>query len=81
MHYSKINQKSKLKKAYKMSSGTTKSETSQEPSSALHLEGLAGYFRHRYSVKLFKNKTDSKVIEPNQCFLKKSYAVLIELNA
>ena len=39
IHYSKINQKRKLEKAYKTSSGTTKNETLQEPSSALHLEG------------------------------------------
>ena len=40
--YSKINQKTGLKKACKISSGTTKNETSQAPSSALHLEGGLG---------------------------------------
>ena len=55
IHYSKINQKRKLEKAYKTSSGTIKNETPQEPSSTLHLEVWARYFRHRYSIKLFKN--------------------------
>ena len=42
IHFSKINQKRKLKNAYQISSGTTKNETSQAPSSALHLEGGLG---------------------------------------
>ena len=53
--YSRINQKRKQKKAYAISSGTTKNETSQTPSWDLHLEGWVRYFRHRYSMKLFKN--------------------------
>ena len=40
--YSKLNQKRGLKKAYKISSGTTKIETPHAPSSALHLEGGLG---------------------------------------
>ena len=42
IHYSRINPKRKLKKAYKISSGTTKNETCQAPKSALHLEGELG---------------------------------------
>ena len=45
IHFSKINQKRKLKNAsikFQISSGTTKNETSQAPSSALHLEGGLG---------------------------------------
>ena len=34
----------------------------------------------RYSTKLFKSQMNSKITEPNQCFLERSYAVLIELN-
>ena len=52
IQYSKINQKKKLKKAHKISSGTTKNKTCQESSSALHLKVWARYFRNRYSIKL-----------------------------
>ena len=50
------------------------------PSSTLHLEGWARYFRHRHSAKLTKNKMDSKVIKSHQCSSERSHAVLIELN-
>ena len=50
------NIKEKTKKEHTNSSVTTKKkETSQAPSSGLHLEGWARYFRHRCSVKLFQN--------------------------
>ena len=80
LHYSRIDQKGNWKKIYTTSSGTTKIETSQTPSSVLHLEGWVRYFRLRYSMKLLKNYMDSEVIKPHQCFLERFYAVLMELN-
>ena len=47
-----------------------KNETSQVPSSALHLEGLAGNFRHRYSVKLFTSKWIQKLLNSTNIFWK-----------
>ena len=65
-----------------ISSRTRKSTTSQTPSSALHLDDWTRrYFRHRDTIKLSKNKMDSKVIKPHQCSVEKCYAVSVELNS
>ena len=55
IHYSKINQKGNWKKHTQFPLELQKNEASQASSSALHLEGWARYFRHRYSIKFFKN--------------------------
>ena len=55
IHCSKINQQRKLKKAYKISSGTAKNDTLQAPSLAFHLKRWARYFQHRHAIKLFEN--------------------------
>ena len=55
--------------------------TSQIPSSNLHLDDWTRYFRHRDTIKLSKNKMDSKVIKSHQCSLEKFHAVSIELNS
>ena len=70
-----------LKKEYIASYGTGKNTTSQTPSAALDLEGWTRYFRHRHIIKLYKNKTDSKVIKCHQCSMERSHAVLIEINS
>ena len=36
---------------------------------------------HRHSIKLSKNKIDSKVIKSHQCILERFHAVLTELNS
>ena len=41
-------------------------------------ETLLGCFRHRHSIKLFKNKIDSNIIKSHQFSLEISHAVLIE---
>ena len=72
--------KSKSKK-HKTSSGTEKKNmTSQSPSSTLYLKDSTRYFRHRYSIKLSKNKMDLKVIKYHQCSAERSHTVLIELD-
>ena len=53
----------------------------QATSRTFHLEGLTGYFNHKRSIKLFKNKMDTNVIKSHQCSLKRFHAVLIELNS
>ena len=53
VHYSKINQKRNWKQYIKFILELQKNETSQTTNSALHLEGWARYFRHRYSIKLY----------------------------
>ena len=58
-----------------------KNTTSQTPSSTIHLDEVIRHFRHRDTTKLSKNKMDSKVIMPHQCFLEKPYAVSIEFNS
>ena len=68
----------KLKKEYTVSSETEKIATSQTRSSTLHLEGWTRYFRHIHTIKLYKNKIDSKVIKYHQSSLERSIAVLIE---
>ena len=73
--------KRKLKKEYTISSGTKKNMTPQAHSATLHLEEWIRYLRHRHSIKLSKNKIDSKFIKYNQCSLEKSHAKLIELNS
>ena len=55
--------------------------TSQTPRSALHLDKWTRCFRHRDTIKLSKNKMDSKVIKSHQCSLEKSQAVSIEINS
>ena len=40
-----------------------KNKTSQAPSPTLYLDGWTRYFRHRHSIKLSKNKMNSKVIK------------------
>ena len=42
---------------------TGKNTTSQILSSTLHLDDWTKYFRHRDTIKLYKNKMDSKVIK------------------
>ena len=58
-----------------------KNTNSQIPSSNLHFDGWTRYFRQRNTIKLSKNKMDSKVIKSHQCSLEKSHGVLIELNS
>ena len=50
--------KRKLKKEYSISSGIGINTTSQTPSPTLHLERWTRYFRHRRTVKLYKNKIE-----------------------
>ena len=64
-----------------ISSGTGKNTTSQTPSSTLHLDDWSGYFRHRNTIILSKNKMESKVIKSHQCSLEKCHAVLTEPNS
>ena len=66
----------KLKKEYTISSETGKNTTFKTPSSNLHLVGRTRYFRHRHTIKLYKNKVDSTVIKYHQCYLEKSHGVL-----
>ena len=51
-------------------------------SSNLYLEGQTMYFTvlDRHTIKLYKNKTDSKFIKSHQCSLERSHAVFIEIN-
>ena len=58
-----------------------KNATSQTPSSTLHMDEWTRYFRHKDTIKLSKNKMDSKVIKSHQCSLEKSHDVSIELNS
>ena len=51
------------------------------PSSNLHLNDWVIYFRQRDTIKLSKNKIDSKVIKSYQCSLEKSHAVSTERNS
>ena len=52
-------------------------------SSTLHLEGQTRYFTvlDRGTIKLYKNKIDSKFIKSHQCSLERSHAVLTEINS
>ena len=50
VHYAKVNQKRNRKKYINVILELQKNETSQATNSALHLEGWARYFRHRYSL-------------------------------
>ena len=71
-----------IPKEYLISSGAGENTTSQTPSSMLHLDEWTRYFRHRDTIKLSKNKMDSKVIKFHQCSLEKSHPVSsIELNS
>ena len=47
-----------------------------------HLEGQTRYFNVLYkrTIKLDKNKMDSKFIKSHQCSLERSHAVLTEIN-
>ena len=54
--------------------------TSKTLSSTLDLDDWTTYFRHRGTIKLSRNKRDSKVIKSRQCSPQKSHAVSIELN-
>ena len=78
--FSKIYQNGNCKKEYTIFSGTGKNATSQTPRSTLHLEERTRYFRHWHTVKLYKNKMDTKVIKSYQSSLERS-AVLIEINS
>ena len=69
------------KKEYTISSGTRKNTTSETPSSILHLDDWTRYFRHRHTIKLSKNKMDSKVIKSYQYSPEKSQSVPTELNS
>ena len=73
--------KKEIERIYDFLWNRKKNATFQAPSSTLHLEGWNRYFRHRHSIKLSNNKMDSKVIRPNQCSLKRSHSVSIELNS
>ena len=81
LYYSKIS-KRKLKKEYAISSGTGKNRTSQTVSSTLHLEGQTRYFTvlDRGTIKLYKNKMDSKFIKSHQWSLERSHPVVIKIN-
>ena len=68
-------------KEYTVSSGTGKYTTSQKPSSTLHLQGRTKYFRHRRTIKLYKNEMDSNVIKSLQYSLGSSHDALIEINS
>ena len=70
-----------MEKEYTISPGTGKNTTSQTPSSTLHLEEQARYFKHRYTIKQYKINMDSKVIKSHQRSLEKSHAALIEINS
>ena len=72
--------KKELKKEYTISSVTRKNRTSQTPSLSFHLEWRTRYFGHRHTIKLYKNKMDSKVIQSHHCSLEWFHAVLIEIN-
>ena len=51
-------------------------------STLLHFKKWTRYFsHHRDTIKLTKNKMDSKVFKSQQCSLEKSHAVSIELNS
>ena len=69
------------KREYTIFSWTEKNTTYQTPSSNLHFDEWARYFRHRGTIKLSKNKMDSKVIESQRCSLERFHAVSIELNS
>ena len=51
-------------------------------SSNLYLEGQTMYFTvlDKHTIKLYKNKIDSKFIKSHQCFLERSHAVFSEIN-
>ena len=51
-------------------------------SSTLHLERQTRYFTvfDRHTIKLDKNKMDSKFTKSHQCSLERSHAALIEIN-
>ena len=51
-------------------------------SSNLYLEGQTMYFTvlDRHTIKLYKNKTDSKFIKSHQRSLERSHTVFIEIN-
>ena len=70
------------KKEYAISSGTGKKDmTSQTPCSTLHFDKCTRNFIRRNTIKLSKNKMDSKVSKSHQCSLEKSHAVSIKLNS
>ena len=58
-------------------------KTTYTLSSTLHLDGQTRYFTvlDRRTIQLFKNKMDSKFIKSHQCSLKRSHAVLTEINS
>ena len=69
------------KREYKIFSWTEKNTTYQTPSSNLHFDEWTRYFRNTGTIKLSKNKMDSKVIESQECSLEKFHAVSIGLNS
>ena len=72
------------KEEYMISSGTGKKNTTSLTCSStlLHFKKWTRYFsHHRDTIKLTKNKMDSKVFKSQQCSLEKSHAVSIELNS
>ena len=68
-----------MEKEYTFSSETVKNTAT--PRQLAQLSGWNRYFRHRHTIKLYKNKMDSKVIKSHQCSLEKSYAVTLILNS
>ena len=54
---------------------------SQTPSSTLHFDEWTTCFRQRDTIKITKNKIDSKVIKTQQCSPKKSNSASNELNS
>ena len=81
--FSKIYQNGNRKKEYTIFSGTGKNTTSQTPRSTPHLDERTRYFRHRHTIKLYKNKMDTKVIKSYQSSLERSTSPcnLIVLNS
>ena len=65
------------KREYTISSGTEKRMNSQTPGSTLHFDEWIRSFIHKGTVKLSKNKMDSKVAKSQQLSMKKSHAVSV----
>ena len=66
---------------YTISSATGRNTTFQTPSSTLHWERRTRYFRHKHTIKLYKNNMVLKTIKSHQCSLERSHAVLFEINS
>ena len=80
IYYSKIYQKGNWKNIRFFLEGK-KYDPAGTWLNSLHLKGRARYFRHRHSIKLYKNKMDAKIIKSHQCSPERSHAVFIELDS